>query len=149
MDLLERHLDVKTMPSQHGSPFTVVVTIALTDLLDGLGTATLETGERLSAGEVRRLACRAGIIPMVLDGDSMPIDVGRKRRCFDFTQKLSSTNATMSNEAAPPSTATGHRRTASTTTTSPGPRAGRPTPSTASRCAPRTTTWPTTPRPGT
>jgi hypothetical protein len=25
---------------------------------------------------------------MVLDGDSMPLDVGRKRRCFDFTQKL-------------------------------------------------------------
>ncbi|MGN6129667.1 MAG: DUF222 domain-containing protein, partial [Nocardioidaceae bacterium] len=88
MDLLEHHLNLKSFPSQHGSPFTLVVTIPLQTLLDGLGAATLETGERLSAGEVRRLACQAGIIPMVLDGESMPLDVGRKKRCFDFHQKL-------------------------------------------------------------
>ncbi|MGN6130134.1 MAG: DUF222 domain-containing protein, partial [Nocardioidaceae bacterium] len=88
MDLLEHHLNLKTMPSQHGSPFTLVVTIPLQTLLDGLGAATLETGDRLSAGEARRLACQAGIIPMVLDGESMPLDVGRKKRCFDFHQKL-------------------------------------------------------------
>ncbi len=88
MDLLEHHLNLTTLPSAHGSPFTVVVTIPLKTLQDGLGVATLETGEHLSAGETRRLCCQAGIIPMVLDGESMPIDVGRKKRCFDFSQKL-------------------------------------------------------------
>ncbi|MGN6132205.1 MAG: DUF222 domain-containing protein [Nocardioidaceae bacterium] len=88
MDLLEHHLNLKTIPSQHGSPFTLVVTSPLQTLLDGLGAPTLETGDRLSAGEARRLCCKAGIIPMVLDGESMPLDVGRKKRCFDFSQKL-------------------------------------------------------------
>ena len=37
-------------------------------LLGGLRAASLDTGGHLSAGEARRLACRAGIIPAVLDG---------------------------------------------------------------------------------
>ncbi len=88
MELLETHLNLTTLPSAHGSPFTIVVTIPWQTLQDGLGVATLESGQRLSAGEARRLCCKAGIVPMVLDGDSMPIDVGRKKRCYDFYQKL-------------------------------------------------------------
>ncbi len=88
MELLETHLNPTTLPSAHGSPFTLVVTIPWQTLQDGLGVATLESGQRLSAGEARRLCCKAGIVPMVLDGDSMPIDVGRKKRCYDFYQKL-------------------------------------------------------------
>jgi len=38
------------------------------------------TGGRISAAEARRLACTAGIIPMVLGGKSQVLDVGRKRR---------------------------------------------------------------------
>ena len=52
----------------------------LTDLIDGLGTATLDTGGCLSAAEARRLACDAAIVPMVLGSDSMPLDVGRQHR---------------------------------------------------------------------
>ena len=37
-------------------------------------------GEPLAAGEVRRLACDAGIIPIVLGTDSEPLDVGREHR---------------------------------------------------------------------
>ena len=36
----------------------------------------------------RRLACKAGLIPMVLDGDSVPLDLGRKQRLFDRYQKI-------------------------------------------------------------
>ena len=39
-----------------------------------LGAAAVETGHRISAAEARRLACNAAIIPMVLGGDSMPLD---------------------------------------------------------------------------
>ena len=63
------------------------MTIGIDALRSGLGVAALDTGHRISAGEARRLACRAGIIPMVLDGDSMPLDVGRERRLFDRYQK--------------------------------------------------------------
>ena len=44
------------------------------------GVCTLDTGGRISAAEARRLACAAGIIPMVLSGKSQVLDVGRKRR---------------------------------------------------------------------
>jgi hypothetical protein len=88
IELLESHLAVDTMPTVHGSPFGLVVTISLEALKSGLGAATLEGGERISAGEARRLCCRSGIIPAVLDGESMPLDVGREKRLFDRYQKI-------------------------------------------------------------
>jgi Domain of unknown function (DUF222) len=60
------------------------VTVPLDALQQGLaGAGRLDTGATLSAAELRRLACDAGIIPIVLDGQSMPLDVGRTLR--DFT----------------------------------------------------------------
>lgn len=88
MELLESHLDLTSMPSSHGSPFTLVVTIGLDALMSGLGVAAVETGCRISAGEARRLACKAGIIPMVLGGESVPLDLGRERRIFSKHQKI-------------------------------------------------------------
>jgi hypothetical protein len=88
MSLLENHLDLTSMPSRGGSPFTVVITLDFEALKSGLGVATVETGCRISAGEARRLACRAGIIPMVLGGDSVPLDLGRERRLFTKHQKI-------------------------------------------------------------
>jgi hypothetical protein len=86
MELLENHLT--DLPSVNGSPFTLVITVPLHVLTSGLGVATVETGHRLSAGEIRRLACKAGIIPMVLDGESIPLDLGREQRLFGRYQKL-------------------------------------------------------------
>ena len=54
--------------------------MGLNDLIDGLGSALLDTGGCLSGAEARRLACDAYLIPMVLDSDSMPSDVGRQQR---------------------------------------------------------------------
>ena len=88
IDLLEHHLNLDSLPSNGGSPFTLVVTLGIDALLSGIGVATTDTGHRISAGEARRLACRAGIIPMVLDGTSMPLDVGREKRLFDRYQTL-------------------------------------------------------------
>ena len=71
------------LPRTGGCSATVVVTMTLDQLLAGLdhaGVCTLDTGGRLSAGEARRLACTAGIIPVVLGGRSQVLDVGRKRR---------------------------------------------------------------------
>lgn len=88
LELLENHLDLETLPGSSGSPFTVVVTVGLQALRTGLGVATLETGHRISAGEARRLACSAGIIPMVLSGESVPLDLGRERRFYSKHQRI-------------------------------------------------------------
>ena len=52
------------------------------------GCGTTLSGDVLSPGVVRRLACDAEIIPMVLGGDSEPLDVGRSRRLFTRGQRL-------------------------------------------------------------
>lgn len=71
------------LPTSGGCGATVVVTMTLQQLLpdlDEAGVCSLDTDGRISAAEARRLACAAGIIPMVLGGKSQVLDVGRKRR---------------------------------------------------------------------
>ena len=67
---------------------TVVVTIDHDALRDQLGAAHVDTGHDLSAGEVRRLACGAGLLPAVLDGEPLPLDVGRTKRFFTEAQRV-------------------------------------------------------------
>lgn len=75
-------------PKAGGVAATVVVTMELETLRGGLKAASLDTGGRLSAGEARRLACTAGIIPVVLGGPSVPLDVGRRRRFHSEHQRI-------------------------------------------------------------
>jgi hypothetical protein len=49
-------------------------------LRTGLGAAMLDYGQRLSAGDARRMACDCKVVPVVLGGDSEPLDVGRAQR---------------------------------------------------------------------
>ena len=67
---------------------TVVVTVEHQQLRDALGAAGLDTGHDISAAEARRLACSAGILPAVLDGTSLPLDLGRTRRFFTEAQRV-------------------------------------------------------------
>ncbi|WP_344147627.1 HNH endonuclease signature motif containing protein [Kribbella yunnanensis] len=46
----------------------------------GGGVGELVFGGNLSAGAVRLLACDAAVLPIVLGGDSQPLDVGREQR---------------------------------------------------------------------
>jgi hypothetical protein len=75
-------------PQTAGVNATVVVTMTLTDLLAEHATALLDDGSRMSAGQARRLACEAGIIPVVLGSDSQPLDLGRARRLFTKAQRI-------------------------------------------------------------
>jgi hypothetical protein len=77
-----------TVPHSGGLAATVVVTMTLDSLTDGLRAAGLCDGTRLSAGEARRLACRAGVIPAVLGGPSTVLDLGRRRRLHTETQRV-------------------------------------------------------------
>src|SRR5690606_9295833 len=42
----------------------------------------------ISAAELRRLACEAGILPAVLGGTSQILDVGRERRLHTTAQRI-------------------------------------------------------------
>lgn len=67
----------------------VVVNVDLDDLTADTGRATLvASGESVSVGEARRLACAGGVLPAVLGGSSLPLDLGRTRRLFTPGQRL-------------------------------------------------------------
>ncbi len=76
-------ISAKDLPKTGGCSATVVVTMTLEQLIADIehaGVCTLDTGGRITAAEARRLACTAGIIPVVLGGKSQVLDVGRRRR---------------------------------------------------------------------
>ncbi|WP_283247963.1 HNH endonuclease signature motif containing protein [Nocardioides coralli] len=77
--LLER-LPQQAAPRHGGDAASLVVTIDHDRLAEQVGVARLGTGHAISVGEARRLACNVGILPMVLDGASQPLDVGRTKR---------------------------------------------------------------------
>jgi hypothetical protein len=87
MELVE-HLPTDRLPAAGGGSATVVVTMTLEQLRSGLGSTALDTGVEASAGQARRLACNAQLVPMVLGGDSQPLDLGRARRLFSPPQRL-------------------------------------------------------------
>ena len=87
VELVER-LDPHDLPKAGGVNATVVVTMTLDSLKDGLAAATLDTGDRISAATARRLACEAGVVPVVLGGKSQPLDVGRAKRYFTPAQRI-------------------------------------------------------------
>jgi hypothetical protein len=77
------------LPNAGGVDATVVVTMSLEQLLGTSNApATLDTGHRITAGQARRLACGAAIIPAVLGGTSEILDLGRSRRFHTKAQRL-------------------------------------------------------------
>ena len=86
-EYIERYPTQK-LPHAGGVAATVVVTLDLATLTGALAAAHLDTGETISPGQARRLACEAGIIPAVLGGDSLVLDLGRKRRFHSPAQRL-------------------------------------------------------------
>ncbi len=66
----------------------VVVTIPLAHLLDGCrGAGLTMSGQLLSPAVVRRMACDARIIPMVLGSQGELLDLGRGQRLFTPAQR--------------------------------------------------------------
>ncbi|GAA1055040.1 HNH endonuclease [Agromyces luteolus] len=68
---------------------TVIVRVDLDTLVDGIGHARIDGLEQpISAGTARRMAADAELIPAVLGGDSLPLDLGRAARLFTKAQRL-------------------------------------------------------------
>uniref|UniRef100_UPI00036E04AE HNH endonuclease signature motif containing protein n=1 Tax=Nocardioides sp. Iso805N TaxID=1283287 RepID=UPI00036E04AE len=73
------------VPAHGGDTTAVIVTIPIEYLHSELGIAQLGD-TNVPAGEARRLACTAAVIPYVLGGKSEPLDLGRARRLFSPAQ---------------------------------------------------------------
>lgn len=86
-------LDPDRLPEHGGDATTVVVTMTLEQLLADLATAGLVSASNadgeiaISAEAARRLACNAGLVPVVLDGKGQPLDVGRASRLYRAPQR--------------------------------------------------------------
>ncbi len=83
---LIENLPERALPRHGGAATSVVVMVGLDQLRSGTGAATLSSGETISIGEARRLACQASILPAVLGGASEVLDLGRSRRLYSSAQ---------------------------------------------------------------
>jgi phage tail protein X len=89
-EYIERY-PTKRLPKTGGLNATVVALITLETIEGRLKAAQLDTGEMISPGAARRLACNAGIIPAVLGGKSEVLDLGRTQRFATPAQRLAKT----------------------------------------------------------
>lgn len=82
---------IEHLPTDHLHPktaATLIVTITEATLRGALAAAHLDTNATISAGEARRMACGASLIPAVLGGASLPLDLGRASRLFSEPQRI-------------------------------------------------------------
>ena len=86
VEYVERY-PVEAAPQTAGVNATVVVTMTLEQLLADQATALLDDGSRMSAGQARRLACEAGIIPVVLGARVPAARPGTAARLFTKAQR--------------------------------------------------------------
>ena len=87
IEIVARAIDAPALPARGGERPHLTVTLDLDTLRNQTGQATAEGGAPLRPGAVRRLACDAEVVPLVLDGDSVPLDLGRKRRLVTARQR--------------------------------------------------------------
>lgn len=106
------HIPGSELPQTAGVGVTVSVNIDLRSLIDGLKAGTLTTGCRVSASEVRRMACESAILPMVFNGEPLPLDCGREKRLFTRAQRRAAekrdAGCTFPGCTRPPSWCVGH-----------------------------------------
>ncbi len=77
VELARRALTAGDLPDAGGLRPQVTLTMTLSDLRGQTGTGQLDWGGPVTAGTARRIACDAGIIPVLLGGAGQPLDVGR------------------------------------------------------------------------
>jgi hypothetical protein len=80
VDACRRLQTAGVLPDSHGARPRVNVVVNLDDLKNATGRGTTDTGQDLSPEILRKLACDADVLPMVLGGDSAVLDVGRMQR---------------------------------------------------------------------
>ena len=79
-DVCRLALRTTALPEHGGEPAQVTVTVPFDVLAARLGAGVLDNGQRVSAATVRRMACDARILPIVLGSAGQVLDAGRTRR---------------------------------------------------------------------
>ena len=79
-DIIDLVLRTDVLPKQRGNRAHLLVTISEESLRSGRGFGTTASGEDLTAAAIRRIACDAKITPIYVDGNGVPLAVGRTRR---------------------------------------------------------------------
>ncbi len=80
-------LPLDRLPETNNTGPILTINIDHQALVNELKVAALSTGETLSAGQARRMACEHRLLPAVFGGDSLPLDLGRDRRLFTSHQR--------------------------------------------------------------
>ncbi|WP_020576404.1 HNH endonuclease signature motif containing protein [Actinopolymorpha alba] len=87
VELLDLTLAAGEAPTRGGTKPQIIITMTLAQLVTGIGYATLDSGEQISAETARLLACDADVIPAVLNGKGQVLDLGRTTRFFTTAQR--------------------------------------------------------------
>jgi hypothetical protein len=82
VDVCQLALRTGHLPASGGQPAQLNITVDLDGLQREIAVGQLDTGALLTAEATRRIACDANIVPALLDGASVPIDIGRTRRTY-------------------------------------------------------------------
>ncbi|MQA12034.1 MAG: DUF222 domain-containing protein, partial [Pseudonocardiaceae bacterium] len=80
VDLLDLAAATDRVPEQVGERPHLSILVPEEGLRTGLGTALLDGTLPIPAARIRHVACDAGLIPVVLDSQSVPLDLGRSVR---------------------------------------------------------------------
>lgn len=84
-----RHVPKDSYGNHGGVAATLLVTVSEESLRGRTDAAgTTEHGTRVSAGQLRQLACTAGILPAVMSGNSQVLDLGTTRRLHSPAQRM-------------------------------------------------------------
>lgn len=81
------HLPADALPNAGGISAILTVNVDYDTLTGQLGPGTLPSGTRISAAKAREVGCSAGILPQVLGGKPLPLDLGQLQRLFTATQR--------------------------------------------------------------
>lgn len=82
VELAQLAANTGDLPAHGGDRPRVLVTIPSVGLARDAGIAKLADGTRISWARARQIMCDAGVLPVVLDGAGVPLDVGREQRFF-------------------------------------------------------------------
>jgi 5-methylcytosine-specific restriction protein A len=86
-EICEHSLDEGRLPAEGGERPHVTMVLDYQRLRQLSRGVILDYGGELSAGQLRRMLCDAKITPVVLGGDSQPLDVGREKRTATLAQR--------------------------------------------------------------
>lgn len=97
-DAGQMRIDALAMLAQHGLDCdhptsgvktTVVVRVDMADLERGIGVADCDSlAQPISVPTLRAMAVDAAVVPVMLGGDTLPLDVGRDERYFTPAQRI-------------------------------------------------------------